>query len=46
MGIADFKRDYKILLQAKKDSEIYLEKSLYKGNSLYEKELEKINFLD
>ena len=44
--IADFKRDYKILLQAKKDSEIYLEKSLYKGNSLYEKELEKINFLD
>ena len=46
LKIADFKRDYKILLQAKKDSEIYLKKSLYKGNLLYEKELEKINFLD
>lgn len=46
LKIADFKRDYKILLQAKKDSEIYLSKSLYKGNLLYEKELEKINFLD
>lgn len=46
LKIADFKRDYKILLQAKKDSGIYLKKSLYKGNLLYEKELEKINFLD
>ena len=46
LKIADFKRDYKILLQAKKDSEIYLKKSLYKGNLLYEKELEKIIFLD
>ena len=44
--IADLKRDYKILLQAKIDSENYLAKSLFKGNSLYEKELEKINFLD
>ena len=44
--IADFKRDYKILLQAKNDSEIYLTKSLFKGNLLYENILEKINFLD
>ena len=44
--IANLKRDYKILLQAKIDSEIYLTKSLFKGNSLYENLIEKINFLD
>ena len=44
--IANLKRDYKILLQAKIDSEIYLAKSLFKGNSLYENLIEKINFLD
>ena len=44
--IANLKRDYKILLQAKIDSEIYLAKSLFKGNSLYENLTEKINFLD
>lgn len=44
--IANLKRDYKILLQAKKDSENYLLKSLFKGNLLYEKILKKINFLD
>ena len=44
--IADLKRDYKILLQAKTDSEIYIKKSLFKGNCLYEEEIEKINFLD
>lgn len=44
--IADFKRDYKILSQAKIDSEIYLTKALFKGNSLYENLIQKINFLD
>ena len=44
--IADFKRDYKILMQAKIDSEMYLEKSLYKENLLYKNIIEKINFLD
>lgn len=44
--IADLKRDYKILLQAKLDSENYVRNSLFKGNSLFEKEIEKINFLD
>ena len=44
--IADLKRDYKILLQAKMDSENYVRNSLFKGNSLFEKEIEKINFLD
>lgn len=44
--IADFKRDYKILSQAKIDSEIYLANALFKGNSLYEKIIEEINFLD
>ena len=44
--IADFKRDYKILLQAKNDSEKYLINGVYKGNLLYENIIEKINFLD
>ena len=44
--IANLKRDYKILLQAKKDSENYLANALFKGNSLYENLIEKINFLD
>lgn len=44
--IADLKRDYKILLQAKLDSEKYVGNSLFKGNLLFEKEIEKINFLD
>ena len=44
--IADFKRDYKILLQAKNDSEKYLIDGVYKGNLLYENIIEKINFLD
>ena len=44
--IANFKRDYKILLQAKIDSENYLANALFKGNSLYENLIEKINFLD
>lgn len=43
---ADLKRDYKILLQAKLDSEKYVGNSLFKGNLLFEKEIEKINFLD
>ena len=44
--IANLKRDYKILLQAKKDSENYLANALFKGNLLYENLIEKINFLD
>ena len=44
--IADFKRDYKILLQAKNDSEKHLINGVYKGNLLYENIIEKINFLD
>lgn len=44
--IANLKRDYKILLQAKKDSENYLANALFKGNSLCENLIEKINFLD
>ena len=44
--IANIKRDYKILYQAKIDSEKYLSSGLFKGNSFYEKLIEKINFLD
>lgn len=44
--IADFNRDYKILMQAKKDSEYYLEQLLYKENPLYKDIIDKINFLD
>ncbi len=44
--IANLKRDYKILLQAKFDSENYLANALFKGNLLYENLIKKINFLD
>lgn len=44
--LADLKRDYKILLKAKEDSGVFVEKELYKDNSYYESIIEKINFIN
>ncbi len=43
--IANLKTDYQILLQAKKDSEEYLDKELYLNNDYYKNEIKKINFI-
>lgn len=44
--LADMKQDMKILMQANKDASYFVESGLYKSNSLYEKIVEEINFLD
>jgi len=44
--IANLKEDYEILLQAKLDSEEYIEKELYLNNSYYKKLIEGISFIN
>jgi len=42
--IANLKRDYAILLQAKKDASSFLQNDLYKKNKLFDKIVEEIDF--
>jgi len=44
--IANLKDDYNLLLQAKKDSEEYIELKLYKNNEYYENLIKTINFIN
>ena len=44
--IADLKRDYKILLQAKKDSEEFIETKEYKNIDYYQETINKITFIN
>ena len=44
--IADLKRDYKILLQAKKDSEEFIETKEYKNIDYYQETINEITFIN
>ena len=44
--IANLKRDYKILMQAKKDAEEFINSGEYLNNSYYKKIVESVEFLD
>ena len=44
--IADLKRDYKILLQAKKDSEDFIETKEYKNIDYYQETINEITFIN
>lgn len=44
--IADLKRDFKIFLQAKKDSEEFINEKKYENNHLYNDIIKEISFID
>ncbi len=44
--LANLKEDYKILLQAQKDSEEYINSNKYKNNDLYKKIIKNVSIID